>query len=248
MKTLHFWVAGGDMRQVKLARLLGRDGHRVHTFAMEDAPEKPGEGMEAPTLSGIREADCVILPLPTSDGEGNLTAPLCGRTWPLEEIFSAMGPGRLAVGGRLDGDTRALAEGKGVRLEDYFLREELAVANAVPTAEGALQVAMENLPITLHGARTLVVGYGRIGRVLARQVRSLGGRVTVAARRYEHLAWAEADGCEARRLRELGSVLPGCDLILNTVPARVLGEGELTLVRRECLIVDVASKPGGGDV
>ena len=33
---LNFWVLGGDMRQGKLAQLLAEDGHRVHTYALED--------------------------------------------------------------------------------------------------------------------------------------------------------------------------------------------------------------------
>ena len=43
----------------------------------------------------------------------------------------------------------------------------------MPTAEGAIQLAMEELPITLHGARVLVIGYGRLGRVLADRLAGL---------------------------------------------------------------------------
>ena len=50
----------------------------------------------------------------------------------------------------------------------------------MPTAEGAIQLAMEELPITLHGARVLVIGYGRLGRVLADRLAGLKARVSVA--------------------------------------------------------------------
>ena len=30
---LNLWVAGGDMRQAKLAELLAADGHTVHAYA-----------------------------------------------------------------------------------------------------------------------------------------------------------------------------------------------------------------------
>lgn len=50
------------------------------------------------------------------------------------------------------------------------------VANAVPTAEGAVQVAMEELPFTLHSARVLILGFGRVGKLTAHPDGSPGGQ------------------------------------------------------------------------
>ena len=38
------------------------------------------------------------------------------------------------------------------------------------------------------------------------------------------------------------------DLVVNTIPARVLGREELAALRPDCLILDLASKPGGVDL
>lgn len=136
---------------------------------------------------------------------------------------------------------------RGLRWRDYFAREELAVANAIPTAEGALQIAMERSAVTLHGCRALVIGYGRIGRILADRLRGVEAFVTVAARRCDQLAWAEADGCTPQRLQDLQGWLCGYDVIFNTVPATILTRPLLADVKRECVIIDVASEPGGVD-
>lgn len=106
---------------------------------------------------------------------------------------------------------------------------------------------MEELPITLHGARALVIGYGRLGKVLARQLRGLGVRVSVAARKYADLAWIRAEGLEAERSDQLSGWLCGYDLVVNTVPAPILGREELTQLKPGCLVIDLASKPGGVD-
>ena len=244
-QALNFWLAGGDRRQVWLARLLAEDGHAVHAFALGPA----GEGVrEERTLAGAERADCVVLPLPAAGPEGRLNAPLAEGPVPLEEVLDALEPGQIVCAGRVDGRLRALAEGRGVRLFDYFAREELAVANAAPTAEGAIQIALEELPITLHGARALVIGYGRLGRALAPRLAALGARVTVAARRYEALAWAESFGFAACPLGELGECLCGFDLAVNTVPAPVLGAAELGELKEGCLVIDLASLPGGVDL
>lgn len=51
------------------------------------------------------------------------------------------------------------------------------IMNAVPTAEGAIQIAMEQTDVTLHGLPVLVIGHGRIGSLLARRLAALGAKV-----------------------------------------------------------------------
>ena len=243
---LNFWVVGGDMRQAKLAELLSADGHTVHTYALEELG--PLAGVHAAEDLGEAElADCVVLPLPAAGEGGRLNAPLSGAAHPMEEVLAALRPGQVVCAGRVDPATAALAEGRGLTLHDYFTREELAVANAVPTAEGAIQIAMEELPITLHGARALVIGYGRLGRALAPRLSALGARVSVAARKYAALAWAESFNWGTERIGQLAGWLCGYDLVVNTVPAPVLGEAELEELKPDCLVIDLASKPGGVD-
>ena len=106
---------------------------------------------------------------------------------------------------------------------------------------------MEELPITLHGARVLVIGYGRLGRALAPRLSALGARVSVAARKYAALAWAESFNWGTERIGQLAGWLCGYDLVVNTVPAPVLGEAELEELKPDCLVIDLASKPGGVD-
>ena len=245
---LNFWVAGGDMRQAKLAQLLAEDGHRVHTYALEQAlPAAPAVTAED-SLDGLGRADCVILPLPVSAAPGLLNAPLSRQSHPLTPLYSALSPGQLVCGGRMDEDTVEQLQARGATVRDYFAREELAVANAVPTVEGAIQIAIEELPVTSYGARVLVVGYGRLGKLAAHRFDALGARVSVAARRYEQLAWAKAFGYGTEHVGQLAGWLCSYDLVVNTVPARVLGEAELADLKSDCLIIDLASKPGGVDL
>ena len=151
------------------------------------------------------------------------------------------------MAGKVDPGRHTLAQERGVRCLDYFAREELAVANAVPTAEGAIQIAMEQLPITLHGASVLVVGFGRIGQATAVRMTALGAQVTVAARRWEALAWAQALGCQGLCLSRLADAPRPYQLVVNTVPAQVLRKKVLRRFPAGGLILDLASKPGGVD-
>ena len=243
MRKMDLWVIGGDPRQATLARALAEDGHSVHTYALERGIEPALVSDNLETLAG---ADCTVLPLPALDGD-RINAPLSAHPPLLSQVLDIMRPGQLLCAGRVTPPLEEAARLRGVRLVDYFAREELAVANAIPTSEGAIQIAMEELPITLHGAKTLVIGYGRLGKVLSRQLRGLGACVSVAARSCTDLAWAQVWSYGVERSDQLSGWLCAYDLIVNTVPAPVLGREELSDLKPGCLVIDLASKPGGVD-
>lgn len=234
-----FWVLGGDMRQFYLSRLLAAEGHRVFTYAMPEAVDAD--------LDLLSQADCVIFPLPVCSAPGLLSAPLTHTDHPIAPLLNRLHPGQLLCGGRPDEDTRNRFAVRGLALTDYFALEELTVANAIPTAEGALQLAMEKLPVTIHNLPVLILGYGRVGRVTARRFAALGAHVTIAARRTEQQAWARAEGFAARPLPLSCKGLEPFQLVINTVPAPVLGREVLSRLTDSCPILDLASAPGGLD-
>ena len=241
MDTGNIWIVGGDRRQEALARLLAEEGRLVQTFAL---PAVPG-ARPADDLSGLGGADCVILPLPVTRDGAAINAPAFPTPILLENLFALLGREQVVLAGQVTPSLRAMAGERGIILRDYFAREELAVANTVPTAEGALQLAMEHLPITIHGARVLVVGFGRVGHITAQRFAALGARVTAAARRTEQLAWAQALGMTTLPLEQLSSGPLDFDLVVNTAPAPVLTRPVLEQLPRPCLILDLASQPGG---
>lgn len=245
-EEINIWVIGGDLRQVKLSELLIQDGHTVQTYGMERRPEPhmlPGSD----TLCGLERADCVILPLPVTVEGKMLNTPLSDQRIPVQTVLDAMREGQLLCAGRVSPELKEAAAKRGLILRDYFAREELKIKNAIPTAEGAIQIAMEELPTTLYGTRVLVIGCGRIGRLLASRLKGMGARVTVSARTYQDLAWIEAFGCCSERTDQLDGWLGGYQLVINTVPACVLDGARLQDLDPGTLVIDLASKPGGVD-
>jgi S-adenosyl-L-homocysteine hydrolase, NAD binding domain len=228
-------VLGGDRRMALLARLLAEDGHPVRTWGLA------AFGMEDTALEEAAQADRVVLPVPLSRGKNlNCTAaalPLCG-------LFALLRPEqRLYAGGVKAADREAAAE-FGLTLTDYLSREELAVRNGVPTAEGAIEAAMAATDVTLCGTPCLVIGFGRIGKLLAHRLRGLGAEVTVSARRLDDLAWIDAFGYRGLRTNRLAGRLGSFRVVFNTVPHIVLTEELLRELPRECVLLELASQPG----
>jgi dipicolinate synthase subunit A len=247
LKTTRFSLIGGDARQASLAGLIAADGHAVSTFGI-DAPATEMTGTPAKTLADcLHGADCIVLPIPMTLDHGALNAPALRHPPAATEIWQMTRAGQVLAGGRIPEALRQAGAARGFAVWDVLTRDDFAVRNAVPTAEGALQIAMENMPITLHGARCLVVGYGRIGKVLSRRLRSLGAQVTSSARRQADLAWIEIEGGRAVPTQALEAALGECDAVFNTVPAPVLTQDRLKLLPPGCLCIDLASAPGGVD-
>ncbi len=247
-KSLKITIIGGDRRQAHLASLLHKDGHDISVLALDLAKiEIPVKKLKT-IDSGACAADCIILPLPVqSDEDDVLNAPLCKNRYRLTELFSAMRSGQTVVAGRIPHTLFELAGRRGIRLYDYLEREEFAVLNAVPTAEGAIQVAMENTSSTLHGSRCLVIGYGRIGKILAFRLSGAGANVVISARKCSDLAWISAYGFEGLNTEKLSGALGGFDIVFNTAPHKILGESLLSELKDGALVIDLASMPGGVD-
>ena len=192
----------------------------------------------AETLEEVPAYDVLVLPVPASPDGTTVPAPFGKAALPLETLAAHGKPGALVLGGACGGilpwlESRGLAE--------------LCLANAVPSAEGAIQIAMEETARTLHGTAALVIGYGRIGMALAPRLRGLGMDVTVCARRCETRALAEMQGFAAVPMEQLPAAAKAAPVIFNTVPALVLDETVLKGLPQETLVIDLASRPGGTD-
>ncbi len=216
-------IMGGDVRQRYLAAYFAAKGFEVTSSYL---------GEETPPHW---EADALILPLPTSRDGDWLHTPLSKKRIPLEEI-RAKNRSPYLFGGMLP---------RGFCGTDYFHGEEVTLANAVPTAEGAIALAIANTPFTLAGEEVLILGGGRIGQLLALKLGALGAGVTVGARRAETLALCRNLGAKAYCYEDLP--YHRFRLIFNTVPATVLDEERLQKLPKGALLMELASAPGGFD-
>ena len=191
----------------------------------------------------IRGACAVILPLPASADGLRVFAPLAEKDIYLVSVLSLLEENQLLLGGRTDIRINEVH----ARTFDYYEREELKVMNSVPTAEGAIAVAMKALDITLHGAKTAVIGFGRVGKALSMRLRALGADVCVFARNRGDTALAETMGMRGAQISALETMLKEADCVFNTVPHILLDGARLAALRPGVPVIELASAPGGAD-
>lgn len=213
-----FCVVGLDARQRAAAQTLREAGFRIV------GPEEAAA------------ADYVLLPM-----SQERVSDAVART------LQAVRPGTLLLAGRPGAPVRRAAQESSLPLVDYFQRPELECLNAVPTAEGCLAILLQLRQRTIWESDFLVLGYGRIGRAVARRLELLGGHVTVVARSAEQRANARCAGHHAAPLSALAELLPHHGAVINTIPAMVLPQAMLQRLPPQALVVDLASRPGGTD-
>ncbi|MCH5194497.1 MAG: dipicolinate synthase subunit DpsA [Oscillospiraceae bacterium] len=242
-----FLIAGGDLRFAALADVLS-EHDRVYAVGFDRTAAMSDKVRTVDSAHSIPErADCLILPLPVSADGVTVSAPFSGKSISLESLTHTIKENGIVFGGMISPEAEDLFKQKGMTVVDYSKREEFAVLNAVATAEGAVQVAMEELATTLSGRKILILGAGRIAKVLIDVLSGFHTKTTVAARKCSDLAWARVYGCEAVHIGKIDDVLDSFDVIFNTVPAVVLDESRLKKISKSCLVIDLASKPGGVD-
>ena len=239
-------ILGGDKRSVYLAEMFKQDSYDVTTFGFDEEVHncKRAENLQA-AMDG---APILIGPLPFANKVGNLNAPLCNEKIAIDHIINEMKKDQILFGGHIGKKWMEKASKANVQIVDYFHDEALQVKNAIPTAEGTIQLVMEKLPTTIHGANIIVLGFGRIGKVLAHLFRQMGANVSVGARKSADFAWITQAGYRPIHISEMATIFQEMDVIVNTIPVQIIGMSKLVNIRKDALLIDVASHPGGIDL
>lgn len=233
-----FGVLGGDKRSYYLAKALKNDGYKVRLWGFD----KLG-AMDCEIASAL-DSDIIILPvIPFSEDE-NVVSPYSNSNLNLKEYEDAL-KDKIIFTGVKDKFLSAFPDMEN-RVSSYSDREEFAVKNAVPTAEGAIEQALMHSDITINGSKVLVCGYGRIGKVLSEMLRGMGADVTVSARKQSDLAWIKLNGFAGIKTGDFTEI-NSYNFIFNTIPSLILREDVLRELSKDTLIIDLASLPGGVD-
>lgn len=240
-----FGILGGDQRQIALAESIAADGSRVTVTGFDDI-DFTAEIKKADLKENVQKSQTLILPLPVTNDGKFLNMPYSSRKIPLDDEFAGLMRGRQVFGGMMGRLYQTSEAWESVETYDYYTREEFAVHNAVPTAEGAIGIAIREFPGTIHGSRCLISGYGRVGKALAWMLRGMGANVTVGARKKSDFAWIESFGYRSVSVDRLCEG-EEYDIIFNTIPAMVFCRKVLAKLRSRPLMIDLSSLPGGID-
>jgi len=239
-------VIGGDDREIYMIPELQKLGAYIIGVGYEKA-DLPGVTLLSPQ-EAVKRADVLLLPMYGADENWKVRAKYAAEPILFDEELLKAVPLQVPLFiGWARPALKSLAGKLGIKVIETANLDQLAILNSIPSAEGAIQMAMEASPITIHGSSSFVLGLGRCGLTLARVLKGMGAKVTGVARKPADLARAMEMGLEALEFAELAMSIGKAELIFNTVPSLILDKTMLDKVNPETVIIDIASPPGGTD-
>jgi dipicolinate synthase subunit A len=249
LKGIKIALVGGDDRELVLIPELIRLGAIVKVVGYPaNRPELVGAQVVTNIFESIANVDVIILPMPGTDDKGVIRSIYATEKIVLsEDVIKNIPSLALVFIGTAKPFLRNLAQKYNISMIEISEIDEIAILNSIPTAEGAIEIAMQELPITIHDSNVFILGFGRTGFTLAHLCYAMGANTTIVTQKPCDMARGYQMGFKAILFSDLAEKIHDAEIIFNTVPALVLSSEVLKKVRQGSLIVDLATQPGGTD-
>lgn len=220
---LRIMIAGNDKRSIKAAQIL-----KEHPFNLEILYLQCKEQLK-------EKADVYLLPVPFyADGKTlNNSLFSCSA----EEFLNTIPKEALILSVGFD------SEG----VINMAERDDFAYRNAVPTAEGAIALAINATKATLCDSNILITGFGRVAKLLAHRLSPFSENITVAVRKSSDRALIESLGLKALSIDTLAEKLGRFDIVFNTVPFNIFNSKTLSAAKNGSVFIELASGQSGFD-
>ena len=179
----------------------------------------------------------LLLPVPSFEADGRIRG---GGI--LAHILADLPEHITIVGGNLHN-----LSAYGCAIMDLLQDPQYIAENAAITADCAIRVAREQMQQVWHKCPVLIIGWGRIGKCLAAQLKALGADVTVAARKEADISMLKALDYSADNSTTFPQGLRQYRVIFNTVPAPVLSKAQCFDCNPDCIKIELASQQGIDD-
>lgn len=244
-------VIGGDLRISTLAKMFAEDGNKVSVFGMEKANDvmHNDDIIKCNNLDeAIKNSDIIVGSVPFLKGEDEMYATFSEKHIKIDDLTKNKYKNKIFFAGTIPESKKDVLDKSFGEVIDIMEREELVILNTIATAEGAIEVAIKNTDRILHGRKVLVLGFGRVGKVVARKFYELSTKVTCAVRKETDSAWVKAFGYESTNIYKLKENLGEFDIIINTVPQIIIDKSKMKYMNKNVLLIDLASAPGGFDM
>ena len=229
-------IIGGGLRLEKAKEALEKEGFNAKIYTGEE-----------PLKSAVESCNVILLGLPASLDDSTVNADGAYEV-SIRDLAQMCGKSRLVLGGKMSERVKAVLDIYSVKWADYADCEEFEVLNAVPTAEGAIQIAMEEFPFTIHSCPVIVTGFGKVAKALSLRLQALGAKCSIVARNPIQRAEAESLSFDTYDFSLLPEKAKNCSILFNTVPSKIIGKSILCNMNSSQGIIDLASKPGGVDL
>lgn len=240
-------MLGGDARYLEVINKLVHKNATVYAVGFDqksfNSPQVIQEKLSSIPLDTI---GAITLPVSGTDDKGKITTTYATKDVLLTKELLKQTPDHCTIySGTANSFLKDLTQSMNRPLITLFSRDDIAILNSIPTAEGTLEIAMEQTDYTIHGSSVIVLGFGRVGMTVARLFSSIGAHVTVCVRSSSDAARIREIGLTALYTDQLKDNIHQFQICINTIPHLIINESIMSQMHPAILIIDLASAPGG---
>ena len=231
MTQVEVAVIGGDKRNVHLARILQAKGCNVICYGTPEEESNKKCKVANSLQEAVESADIIVGGIPFQE----------------KNMKEYVKTGQRIFGGVLPQEWKDEVEQLGILCFDFMKEDTIAIYNAIATAEGTILEAIRYKDTNIHKSKSLIIGFGRCAKILAQKLKGLDAEVTISCRKETDLMLAKAFGFHSIPFSNLSEEIQEYEYIYNTVPAVVMKENMIQKMRKDAIIIDIASGKGGVD-
>lgn len=253
MRKKNISFIGGDLITVHLINMFLEE-YNIKTYAFEGAydliklKDNIKEKMFAKTEEeAINFSDIIVLAMPFKNDSEQIVSTFSNISLEVKQILPYLKNKTIFVGNLSDETLKELYDNQNI-VHNISANNEVKIANAVIASEAAVQIIGNELETTIKNTKILVLGFGRLGKMLCKTFSSLDADVVCEARKNSDLVWIDALGYKSLHLNNLKENIKDFDVIINTVPFEILNKDILENVKKGVFILDLADDKRGLDV
>ncbi len=239
-KLIKFGILGGDLRYKYVYDMLKKEGFFIKSYENTHI-----EDNEKNIDNFLKQINFLIAPMPIFKNDKTILE----KQFTIDEFLCMLNKHNIKnlACGLFPKDYIKKAAALSINIHDILEYEEFAILNAIPTAEGAIQMAMQESNKTIFGNKCLVLGYGRCGKILANMLKGIGADTFATYRTNEEYSYIYSAKINSFNLKDLKDCIKNFDFIFNTIPFCILDKKILENIKKDCTIIDLAKSPGGVD-
>ena len=232
-------IVGGDLRNLHLYELIKKRNINVKIIGFDKINKEYSFKKQY-----FSNTDIIIGPIPFSTDDNIIFMPNNSSTIKIMDFLSLL-PDKSKL---FTSKHSKLLNNK--KHEFHFITEDedFALKNAIPTSEGILEILIRESNITIHNSKSLVLGFGRIGKQISELLKNLGSDITVVTNDSNEKNIACNKGFNTISTDDLNKTKYCFNFIINTIPYKYLNGKIIYQIDIDTIILDVASFPGGIDI
>ena len=253
MRKKNISFIGGDLITAHLINMF-LENYNIKTYAFEGAYDliKAKDNVKEKMFSKTAEeainfSEIIVLAMPFKNQSEQIVSTFSNITLEVKEILPYLKKKTVFAGNLSDETLKELYDNENI-IHNISANNEVKIANAIIASEAAVQIIGNELETTIKNTKILILGFGRLGKMLCKTFSALDADIVCEARKNSDIVWIEALGYKSLHLNNLKENINEFDVIINTVPFEILNEEVLKNVKKDVFILDLADDIRGINV